>query len=173
MKTAIISSSQNLNSKSYLLCKEVEKLLIEKGVEVVFIDGKDFSLGTYHKQTEDNKKVANLIKDCDNFIFGMAVYQYSFNANLKLILDTCMDECDNKLFGTLVAAGGQKSYLCYMDLVKCCMNEWRMIPLPRVVFCNSSDFEFNAEKTIPSQDLETRLIEFANDFEKIGQKLIS
>lgn len=172
MKTAIISSSQNPDSKSYILCKEVEKELLDKGVEVVFIDGKDYTLGTFYKQTPDNKKLAELIKGCDNFIFGMAVYQYSFNANLKLILDTCMDECENKLFGALVAAGGQKSYLCYMDLVKVCMNEWRMIPLPRVVYCNASDFEFNAEKPIPGQDLESRIKEFAKDFYSLGKKLI-
>jgi|SRR5210317_1699716 len=171
MKTAIISSSQNPESKSFILCKIVEKLLSEKGVDVVFIDGKDYMLGTYHKQTQDNQKIADKIKDCDNFIFGMAVYQYSFNANLKIILDTCMNECDNKLFGTLVAAGGQKSYLSYMDLVSCCMNEWRMIPLPRVVFCNSSDFEFSGSETNPNEDLNSRLTEFADDFYKIAKKL--
>ena len=171
MKTAIISSSQNLDSKSYILCREVEKELLEKGVEVVFIDAKEYTLGTFFRKNEDNKKLAELIKGCDNFIFGMAVYQYSFNANLKIILDTCMDECENKLFGALVAAGGQKSYLCYMDLVKVCMNEWRMIPLPRVVYCNSSDFEFNSEKLVPGQDLNTRIKEFANDFHSLAKKL--
>ena len=172
MKTAIISSSQSPESKSYILCRQIEKRLLEKGVDVVFVDTKEYTLGTYNKQTEDNKKVAELIKGCDNYVFGMAVYQYSFNANLKIIFDTCMSECDNKLFGMLVSAGGQKGYLSYMQPIQICMNEWRMIPLPRVVYCNSGDFEFTEETKVPGEDLRARLDEFADNFHTIGEKLM-
>ena len=73
-----------------------------------------------------------------------------------------------KFFGVLCAAGGERSYLSTMHLTQICMNEWRMIQLPRIVYATKKDFK---ENRIISSDLLERINLFANEFHNIGKKL--
>ena len=73
------------------------------------------------------------VEETDNIIIGMGVHCYSINDALKIILDNCFGKAISKFFG-ICAAGGEKSYLTTQHLTQICMNEWRMIQLPRVVY---------------------------------------
>ena len=103
-------------------------------------------------------------------IFGMGVHCYSVNDALKIILDGCCGGVEGKFFGIICAAGGERSYLSTMHLTQICMNEWRMIQLPRIVYATGKDFE---NDTISNDDLKERLNLFAEEFTIIGEKLIS
>ncbi len=170
MKTAIISSSLNPESKSFIMCKAVEAELIKQGAEVIFVDARDYKLGPLFQTTPDNDKLAEKVKDADNFVFGMALYDYSVNDNLKIILDTCIDpKLDHALFGIICAAGGDKSYLSTMHLSQICMNEWRMMQLPRVIFGTGKDFD---QKGINCENLKERVVKFADELYTLGSKLL-
>ena len=170
MNTLILSSSLSKVSKSFLLCKAVEKKLLSNGVNCKLIDARKISTQAFHmRKTKEMKILTELIKETDNIIIGMGVHCYSINDNLKILLDNCFEFAINKFFGILCAAGGEKSYLSTMHLTQICMNEWRMIQLPRIVYASSKDF--NGE-IIKSHELLQRIEDFSNEFYDIGSKLI-
>jgi NAD(P)H-dependent FMN reductase len=169
MKILIISSSQSENSRSFLLCENVAETLKNLGNEVELIDARKMELLPYGKgPTKDMEILKEKAESADAFIFGMAVYNYSVNDSLKIILDNALGTPENKFFGILCAAGGQRSYLSTMHLTQICMNEWRMIQLPRVVYATGQDF---VDDEITNVDLKERLDLFSKEFNDIGNRL--
>ena len=170
MTTLILSSSLSPNSKSFMLCKSIEEKLINKNVTCILVDARKIKAHPYHEEiTQDMKKLIEQIKEADNLIIGMGVHCYSINDNLKILLDNCFEEAKEKFFGIMCAAGGQRSYLATQHLTQICMNEWRMIQLPRIVYATEKDF---ANEKTPSKDLLKRIDIFTNDFYSIGNKLL-
>lgn len=173
MKTLIISSSLSENSKSFILCKQTQKRLEKQGVEVTLVDAREYEINPFYRFTGDIQKIKDEVQKADNIIIGMGVHCYSINDNLKVILDNCFEFAKGKFFGILCAAGGEKSYLSTMHLTQICMNEWRMIQLPRIVYTVSGqDFDKETQK-ITSEDLIERLDKFSEEFIKIGNKLLN
>lgn len=171
MNTLIISSSLSNESKSFLLCKAVEEELIIKNTNCTLIDLRKMHIQACHLGiTKDMQLLTEIINKTDNIIIGMGVHCYSFNDSLKIVLDNCFNGATEKFFGIVCAAGGEKSYLSTMHLTQICMNEWRMIQLPRIVYATKKDFINN---NINSEDLIKRIHNFTNEFYKIGKKLIT
>ena len=114
------------------------------------------------------EKLSEKVAKADNIIFGMGVHCYSVNDGLKIILDTCCGGAEGKFFGIVCAAGGERSYLSTMHLTQICINEWRMIQLPRIVYATGKDF---ADDKVLNNDLKERIIQFVEEFIAIGGKL--
>jgi FMN reductase len=74
-----------------------------------------------------------------------------------------------KFFGIVCAAGGERSYLSTMHLTQICMNEWRMIQLPRIIYATGQDFDNDA---ITNNELNERIKLFVKEFIDIGRRLI-
>jgi len=171
MNTLIISSSFSKKSRSFILCKAIDTELQKKGVNVELLDARKMDLLPCHKGvTTSMEELTTKVENADNIIFGMGVHCYSINDGLKIILDNCCGGGVGKFFGIVCAAGGEKSYLSSMHLTQICMNEWRMIQLPRIVYATGKDFEGNI---ISSDDLKDRIKLFVEEFTIIGEKLIS
>ena len=171
MKTVIISSSLSKNSRSFILCNEVNQKLKDLGFKSEVIDARSISLNAYHlTQSKELDDLSNKISKADNLIIAMGVHNFSINDSLKIILDTCFKNVEGKFFGILCAAGGEKSYLSTMHLTQICMNEWRMIQLPRIIYATKRDFENNK---LTSKNIKERIDVFCNEFIEIGQKLMS
>tara|TARA_Y100000766_G_scaffold97102_1_gene82828 strand:+ start:469 stop:984 length:516 start_codon:yes stop_codon:yes gene_type:complete len=171
MRTLIISSSLSKNSKSFILCNEVNQKLKDLGVISEIIDARKTPLFPYHipKSTQMNN-LTEKISSADNLIIAMGVHNYSINDSLKIILDTCFKNVEGKFFGIICAGGGEKSYLSTMHLSQICMNEWKMIQLPRIIYGARKDFENNQ---IKSQQLLDWIDLFCNEFKEIGNKLMN
>jgi len=171
MKTLIVSSSLSPKSRSFILCKEIYNRLSVKGIEVKMIDAREIDLRPCHKKiSESMTKLSNEVDYADNIIIGMGVHCYSVNDGLKIILDNCFGKSTGKFFGIICAAGGERSYLSTQHLTQICMNEWRMIQLPRIVYATGKDFK---EDKVSNKDLIERLDVFSEEFNMIGSKLIS
>jgi len=171
MNTLILSSSLSENSRSYLLCKAVEKELISKGNNITFIDAKEIPMQPFHRETSDQMKVfSEQVGKADNIIIGMGVHCYSINDSLKVLLEGCFGKATGKFFGILCAAGGERSYLVTQHLTQICMNESRMMQLPRVVYATGNDF---TENRIISKELSERIELFSEEFHSIGNKLLA
>ena len=171
MKTVIISSSLSKNSKSFILCNEVNQKLKDLGFKSEIIDARSISLNAYHLiQSKELDDLSNKISKADNLIIAMGVHNFSINDSLKIILDTCFKNVEGKFFGILCAAGVEKSYLSTMHLTQICMNEWGMIQLPRIIYATKRDFENNK---LTSKNIKERIDVFCNEFTEIGQKLMS
>tara|TARA_B100000927_G_scaffold34331_1_gene24713 strand:+ start:1034 stop:1549 length:516 start_codon:yes stop_codon:yes gene_type:complete len=170
MKTLIISSSLSKTSKSLILCKEVALALSKKKVNCSVIDSRKLLINPTHKtETEDMKKLQHQIKKADNIIIGMGVHNYSVSDNLKIIMDTCFSDAHGKFFGIVCAAGGEKSYLSTIHISQICMNQWKMIQLPQIIYATNKDFQNN---TISSNEVIKILQKFCEEFYKIGKKLL-
>ncbi len=171
MKTLIISSSLSKNSRSFILCNEVSNVLKKKKIQTTIIDARDMNILPMHNKLNSKMKIlSEKIKKTDNIIIGMGVHCYSINDSLKILLDTCFSDAIGKFYGILCAAGGEKSYLSTMHLTQICMNEWRMIQLPRIVYATGKDFDNN---TIISTDLLERINTFSDEFYYTGKKLLN
>lgn len=171
MKTLILSSSLSEKSKSYILCKAVHDALSKQGIICTLIDARKIPVKPTHKNpTNEMIDLAEKIKETDNIIIGMGVHCYSINDSLKIFLDTCFTEATGKFYAIICAAGGERSYLSTMHLTQICMNEWRMIQLPRIIYATQKDFQ---EQKISSHDLIERIKLFTKEFKSIGVKLLS
>jgi len=171
MKTLIISSSLSAESRSFILCKNTYEKLIDKGIEVEMIDAREMELIPCHKTpSESMHLLTRKVELADNMIIGMGVHCYSINDGLKIILDNCFAKATGKFFGIICAAGGERSYLSTLHLTQICMNEWRMIQLPRIIYATRKDFE---ENNIKNKDILDRIDIFSDEFISIGEKLIS
>ena len=171
MNTLILSGSISENSRSFLLCKAVEKQLLSKGNTITFVDARKIPMHPVHREiTDEIHQLAEQVKQADNIIIGMGVHCYSVNDALKILLDTCFSASTGKFFGILCAAGGERSYLSTMHLTQICMNEWRMIQLPRIVFATEKDF---TEDVITSAEVLERIKLFSKEFHTIGHKLLA
>jgi len=171
MNTLIISSSLSKTSRSFILCSKIQLLLQDKGVNVELVDARGMELITFHNgSTPSMEELTKKVAKVDNIIFGMGVHCYSVNDGLKIILDACCGGAEGKFFGIVCAAGGERSYLSTMHLTQICMNEWRMIQLPRIVYATGKDFSDNK---VSNNDLKDRIIQFTEEFTTIGRKLIS
>ena len=171
MNTLILSGSVSENSRSFLLCKAVERQLIAKGDAITFVDARKILMNPAHREiTDEMQQLAEQVKQADNIIIGMGVHCYSVNDALKILLDTCFSDATGKFFGILCAAGGERSYLSTMHLTQICMNEWRMMQLPRIVFATEKDFK---EDVITSDKVLERIELFSEEFHAIGRKLLA
>ncbi|MDC0249326.1 NAD(P)H-dependent oxidoreductase [Flavobacteriales bacterium] len=171
MNTLVLSSSLSKNSKSFLLCKAVEQELILKGNNITLVDARKIPMQPTHKGiTLEMETLAKQVEKSDNIIFGMGVHCYSINDSLKILLDACFGEVTGKFFGILCAAGGERSYLSTMHLTQICMNEWRMMQLPRIVYATGEDFK---NDVVSSIEVLERIKLFSEEFHTIGNKLIS
>jgi NAD(P)H-dependent FMN reductase len=169
MKTLIISSSLSENSRSYLLCKAVKEELIAKGDNITFVDARNIPMQPVHRGiSTEMETLAKQVEQADNIIIGMGVHCYSVNDSLKILLDTCFGKATGKFFGILCAAGGERSYLSTMQLTQICMNEWRMMQMPRIVYATGKDFK---EDIIITTEVLERIVLFSEEFHSIGNKL--
>ena len=171
MNTLILSSSLSEKSRSFLLCKAVEKELILKGNNITFVNAKEIPMQPFHREkSEKMKALSEKISKADNIIIGMGVHCYSINDSLKVLLEGCFGKASGKFFGILCAAGGERSYLANQHLTQICMNEWRMMQLPRVVYATARDF---TENIITSKEVLERIELFSEEFHTIGNKLLA
>jgi len=170
MKTLILSSSLSENSRSYLLCKAVKEELIAKGDNITFVDARNIPMQPVHRGlSPEMETLAKQVEQADNIIIGMGVHCYSVNDSLKILLDTCFGKATGKFFGILCAAGGERSYLSTMQLTQICMNEWRMMQMPRIVYATGKDFK---EDIIITTEVLERIVIFSEEFHSIGNKLV-
>ena len=171
MNTLILSSSLAENSRSFLLCKAVEEQLLVRNNNITLVDARNISMLPVHKElTAEMRTLSKQVKEADNIIIGMGIHCYSVNDSLKILLDTCFSAATGKFYGILCAAGGERSYLSTMHLTQICMNEWRMIQLPRIVFATGKDFK---EDIISSTEVLERIDLFSEEFHIIGNKLLT
>ena len=170
MKTIIISSSISKKSRSFILCQEIYNRLKIDGVETELIDARKIELVPHHiNPTKSMLELSKKVESSNNIIIGMGVHCYSINDSLKIILDNCFEGAKEKFFGIICAAGGERSYLSTGHLTQICMNEWRMIQLPRIIYATGKDFK---NDSISNKELLKRLDDFAKEFKSIGEKLM-
>jgi multimeric flavodoxin WrbA len=169
MKTLIISTSLNPKSKGFILCQKVaESLSQNKDQTVELIDLREYELP--HVMKGSNPKIDILkqkLETADNFILGMAVYNYNVNDSFASFVGGLIPKKQHALYGLVVAAGGDMSYLASTAAHQMLMTHNRMIPLPRILY-GGKDWD----GVTMTDDLGKRVDQFSDDFYVVGKKLI-
>ena len=92
MNTLILSGSVSENSRSFLLCKAVEKQLLSKGNTITFVDARKIPMNPAHREiTDEMRQLAEQVKQADNIIIGMGVHCYSVIAAFHLLFLCVLD----------------------------------------------------------------------------------
>ena len=115
----------------------------------------------HHKSEKYYDRNARRIAPAD--VFG-------FQLTHKIVYHREMPRAQNKFYAIACAAGGERSYLATMHLTQICMNQWRMIQLPRILYATKNDFKKNQ---ITNKELIKRINNFSDEFINIGRKLLN
>ena len=146
-KVLIIQASLNPQSKTAVVVREAEKILISLGgidcqildlrsFDMQFCDGRklvDYNL--------DTQKVFQMINEADGFIIGMPVYCYSVSGPLKNLIDITSPAMEKKVAGILCTTGSSMSFLASSDLAKILAYESHVLSVQPVVCTSYEDFK--------------------------------
>lgn len=109
MKITIIQPSLRKDSYTYKLCKKIEIILQQKGMQVDFIDlrEKDLQFCDGREIHEYNTWIQDqysIMKESELIIMGFPVYHYEVSGVLKNFLDICGDAMTEKKIAFVVSA---------------------------------------------------------------------
>lgn len=163
-KLALIQGSMNQNSRTSLVVDETAQVLAEKKIDfelidlrkinMQFCDGRDISA-----YNEDMQKTYKLLQECQGYIFGMPVYQYSVAGPVKNFIDIMAGAMDYKFAGIICNSGGVRSYLASIDLMKSLSFESYVMTVQPTVHTWADDFE-NGQ--IKNTKIRGKIVEMAD-----------
>lgn len=164
MKIVIISSSLSSESKSRILVKTVKEYLVSQGVEVSFIDIRDYELPLYAVNDTRAFEKVELIKkeilEADGLIIGTPIYNFSVASGLKNLIEHTGSAWSNKVVGVVCAAGGQRSYMAVLPFINSLMLDFRCVVMPNFVYAHPDDFN---DKNEPIAEILKRLYALSDD----------
>ena len=167
MSILIISCSLHPQSRSYVLARQIEEALNQRGAQSAFFDLRDLELdfcdATRAQHTPDAKRIIAAIESASTVLLAAPVYNYDLNAAAKNLLEIGLRAWNHKLVGFLCAAGGRNSYMSVMSFANSLMLDFRCIVIPRFVYATGSDFDDDRLDTmvLSSPVIEERIQELA------------
>lgn len=142
MKSLVISASLNPDSRSRIMARHVFEAL--PAAERKFLDLRDYPLplcdGGAAYGAANVKEVHKLIAEADLLIVGFPVYNFSYSAALKNLVELTGKAWENKVVGFVSAAGGKFSYMSVMSIANALMLDFRCLVVPRFVYCDGDAF---------------------------------
>ena len=168
----VISSSLNPESNSRLMALRSYELFKNQG-NAEFIDLKDYPLpicdGGSAYSDPNVSKLATKIKAAKVVILAVPIYNYSFSAAVKNVIELTGQNWNEKIVGFLCAAGGKSSYMSIMSLANSLMLDYRCLINPRFVYADGSSFKndviYDAEIDKRIEDLVSSSVVLAGRIE--------
>jgi NAD(P)H-dependent FMN reductase len=172
----VISGSLNPGSNSRVMALKSFELL-EKLGKVEFIDLRDFPLPICDGEAAyADPNVAALsakIKGAQLILVAVPVYNYSFSAAVKNLVELTGRAWTGKAVGFICAAGGKSSYMSIMSLANSLMLDFRCLINPRFVYADGSAFKndviYDAEITNRIEELVTSSVILAQTTKKLSE----
>lgn len=169
MKILVLSTSLNPESKSREMAGSVKAYLessLSKDDSLQFVDMRDYPLplcdGGAAYGDANVKQLGAMIAESALILVAFPVYNYSFSAVLKNLIELTGKAWENKIVGMLCAAGGKSSYMSAMGLANSLMLDFRTMIVPRFVY---TDGDINEPK------IQARLRELVDDSLRIARAL--
>lgn len=172
MKTLIVSSSLNSDSKSHRLCRivETEMIVKNKDQEIKFIDLREFEIQHVSQpDSKDAKKLRELCEWADNYVFGIAIYNYNVNDSFSSFVCNYLPKKKFHLYGLVLAAGGDRSFLVTSAANQMLMTHNNMLAFPRFLYASGGDW---ADTEVLKKPQHERMETFAKEFFDLGKKLL-
>ena len=143
-KVLVLSASLNPGSRSRSMSLELFKQLPEE-VEKEFLDLRDYELPMCDGDVCYNQPLVHqlqgVIRDSHCILIGFPVYNFSYSAALKNVIELTGKAWEGKIVGFVCAAGGRSSYMSAMTLANSLMLDFRSIIIPRFVYTDGSSFK--------------------------------
>ncbi len=140
----LISTSLNPGSNSRIMALHAYELFKKQG-NAEYIDLKDYPLpicdGDAAYGNANVAKLAAKIKMAKAIILAVPIYNYSFSAAVKNVIELTGQNWNDKTVGFLCAAGGKSSYMSIMSLANSLMLDYRCIINPRFVYADGTAFK--------------------------------
>ena len=168
-----MSSSLRPQSLSRVLAERAFSCLQEAGVEVEWMDLRDWDLPSCNASScYSHPKVVEIkerLLSVDGYLVASPIYNYDVSSALKNVVElTGKDVWSDKVVGFLAAAGGQGSYMSLCGITNSLMLDFRTFVLPRFVFANGADFDDGA---ISNPEIQTRLEELSTELVRVTSAL--
>ncbi len=143
----VISTSLNPGSNSRLMAVKAHELLNKRG-KAEYLDLKDYPMpacdGDSAYADPNVPVLSNKIKNAKMVLLAVPIYNYSFSAAAKNLIELTGQAWNDKIVGFLCAAGGKSSYMSIMSLANSLMLDFRCIINPRFVYADGSSFKNDA-----------------------------
>ena len=162
---AIVSCSLHPQSRSFVLAKQAQDMLLARGVDASLTDLRELVLpmcdATDSYDHPNSVKMKDIIKSADAVLMAFPIYNYDGNAAAKNLMEIVGSAFNDKVVGFMCAAGGQRSFMSAMGLANNLMLDFRCIFVPRYVYAVGSDFGNDRLETmyIASEKIQDRLRE--------------
>lgn len=171
-KVLVLSASLNPGSRSRSMAEELFKQLPEE-VDKEFLDLRDFDLplcdGDVCYSQPMVQQIERMIRDAHCILVAFPVYNYSFSAALKNVVELTGKAWEGKVVGFVCAAGGRSSYMSAMNLANSLMLDFRSIIIPRFVYSDGSSFR---DEKLADDAISERLLELGVTAVRMTEALI-
>ncbi|MBT3366296.1 MAG: NAD(P)H-dependent oxidoreductase [Nitrospina sp.] len=172
MSYLIVACSLNPESRSLVLGRQAEKLLLAVDADVDFMNLREnplpFCDGDSVYAQPEVISAAERVQKADGILLSVPIYNYDANAAAKNLIELTGKSWEDKVVGFLCAAGGHSSYMSIMSLANSLMLDFRCIVLPRFVYATGESFE---GENLTDPEIEKRIQELTSQLIKIALSL--
>jgi NAD(P)H-dependent FMN reductase len=169
----VISSSLNPSSNSRLLALKAYDLLSKHGATEI-IDLRNYPLplcdGESAYADPNVEKLTTKIASAKLILLAVPIYNYSFSAAAKNLLELTGQAWNEKTVGFLCAAGGKSSYMSIIGFANSLMFDFRCLINPRFVYADGTSFKndvlYDAEITNRIEELVSSSVLLAQCVER-------
>lgn len=144
MRMLVLSCSLAERSRSRVLARLAFEDLRKRGLDVRFVDLRDYPLPLCSGSPVDDPKLSalvDLIRSADSVILGAPVYNFDVNAAAKNMVELTGEAWNGKVVGFVNAAGGQGSYMSVLGFANSLMLDFRCLVVPRFVYATGNAFD--------------------------------
>ena len=168
MSYLIVACSLNPESRSLVLGRQAEKLLLAVDADVDFMNLREnplpFCDGDSVYAQPEVISAAERVQKADGILLSVPIYNYDANAAAKNLIELTGKSWEDKVVGFLCAAGGHSSYMSIMSLANSLMLDFRCIVLPRFVYATGESFE---GENLTDPEIEKRIQELTTQLIKV------
>lgn len=152
LKIAIISGSLNSQSKSRILADAAKTHLMDKGMDVDFMDLRDYDLPEFdHEKCYENENIprlTNRLSLVQSIVIATPVYNWSACAAVKKLIEhTGTDDTgricrawEDKVVTFLCSGGIAQSYMSFLSTANSLMLDYKCIINPHQVYAVEDDY---------------------------------
>jgi FMN reductase len=172
----IIAGSRSTNPKGLArsLARTVEGTAFGLGVPSQWLELSAHELplcaGGESAEHPAAKQLTNTIRLAPAVLVVAPVYNYTFNAATKNLIELTGAAWADKVVGILCTAGGRSSYMAPLSLANSLMLDFGCLIIPRFVYATADDFDAHRSA---SPDLQRRVRELVERTAKLAQSLAS
>ncbi|MFT4309203.1 MAG: NADPH-dependent FMN reductase [Candidatus Woesearchaeota archaeon] len=176
--TIFLSSTRN-ESNGLRVYSWIEKVLTEKGYDIVLVNPQEQkSLQVFSERYDKSegrlielKKISDGIRNSKAIIIIAAEYNHTITGALKNALDTFYPEYKNKVFGIISYSTGRYGGIRANEQLRMIIPALGGIVIPKTIMISNVKESFDEEGNVIAEEYNDRLEAFINSIESLSERL--